>query len=403
MAIGDLLAEITGEKPAPKPVSSTAPSPHLGKRKAADDVANDRNKVRAVALGSTSSSQPQKTPNGTKPSEQGSSSHTKLSTQHDGPKRPTVPTDKHASGLASNGDGASAPVQRPKTISELKTLIKSSPRPPTGEPPKKGSFREIMERGKLASQKFAGVGKIQHKPLEKVPSKQERMEMKAEMRNGKRQMPAPVAKYTGTARPQSGSGGSSNRETVGKPAAPGRTDGSGQQQGASSKRRGAAEPEPPKKVKKAALATTGYQGTARPSKPPATSSKAANGDDRSGQPRPEATARSVLAGMSSHRRPAGRRSRYDDEYDDEMDDFIEYDEDEEEDDGIPRKRYVEYDGDDYDSSDMEAGMDDIYSEERRTEIIARREDIAEEEAERRHRQEKLERKRRLMAERAKKR
>jgi hypothetical protein len=91
-------------------------------------------------------------------------------------------------------------------------------------------------------------------------------------------------------------------------------------------------------------------------------------------------------------RPAGR-SRYDqDDYDEDMDDFIDYD-DEEDEQGGPRYEYAS-DA----SSDMEAGLDDIDSEERRAERIARQEDLEEQRREEMLKRSKEERKRRALEE-----
>ena len=83
-----------------------------------------------------------------------------------------------------------------------------------------------------------------------------------------------------------------------------------------------------------------------------------------------------------------RRSKYEDEYDEDMDDFIDYDD--EEDDVGPR-----YDYDSEGSSDMEAGLSDIDTEERRAELYAREEDRREQALEEKLKREKEERKRRL--------
>ena len=137
-----------------------------------------------------------------------------------------------------------------------------------------------------------------------------------------------------------------------------------------------APPEPEKKIKKAALATTGYAGTARPR--PGNPAKKTHG------PRGGA----LLNGPVHHH---GSKSKYDD-YDEELDDFIEYD-DEEDDDG----RGPRYDYASDNSSDMEAGLEDIDDEERSAERIARMEDIEEQRREARLKAEKEERRRRWMA------
>jgi protein SPT2 len=117
-----------------------------------------------------------------------------------------------------------------------------------------------------------------------------------------------------------------------------------------------------KKLKKAALATTGYTGTSRP-RPGATMKK------------DKAPRGGALLNRAPPRPGGSGRSGYEDDYDEELDDFIEYDD--EDDEGGPRYDYAS-DG----SSDMEAGMDELDIEERRAEQIARREDIEEERRER---------------------
>lgn len=200
------------------------------------------------------------------------------------------------------------------------------------------------------------VGKIQHKKVEAGPrlSREELRERKATA--GKKRAPTG---YSGTGK----SAGSSKRPGPASSKDP-RT-ASGASRAGSSKKSAPAEPE--KKIKKAASATTGYTGTARP-KPgnPAKKTHAPRGGALLNAPRHNGS------------------SRYDD-YDEELDDFIEYDDDEGEGAGYG---YAS-DG----SSDMEAGMDDIDDEERMAERMARAEDIREQKLEARLRAEKEERRR----------
>lgn len=140
-----------------------------------------------------------------------------------------------------------------------------------------------------------------------------------------------------------------------------------------------------KKVKKAALATTGYTGTARPRPGTTTTAK------------PGAASRPSSEGPSRDKPRYGgplstSRRRYDEE--DDMDDFIEYDEEEE---GTgygagPRYKYDSYD----DESDMEAGLSDIEDEETRAERFARREDMEQEALEKRLKREKEDKKRKFL-------
>ncbi|KAJ2958676.1 hypothetical protein NQ176_g11168 [Zarea fungicola] len=71
-----------------------------------------------------------------------------------------------------------------------------------------------------------------------------------------------------------------------------------------------------------------------------------------------------------------------------MDDFIDYDDEEEEE---PRYGYASDE-----SSDMEAGMDDIYDEEDRAARIARQEDVRELELEKKLKAAKEDRRRRAL-------
>jgi len=145
-------------------------------------------------------------------------------------------------------------------------------------------------------------------------------------------------------------------------------------------------PDEPKKIKKAALATTGYTGTARPR--PGTPANAKSG----------ATSR-PSAGVRPRDKPryggplSGSRNRYDE--DDDLDDFIVDDEDEEQQPGYGNPGRYQYYSDE-EESDMEAGISDIEDEEQRAERQARREDMEQEALERRLKQEKEERRRRFL-------
>lgn len=280
--------------------------------------------------------------------------------------------------------------------------------------PKKGSYLEIMERAKAAQAAMGQVGKIQHKPLEKGPTKRERMVVQAEEarlvkgRNGK----AMGGKRPGTARPstarpsvarplgsskpsagprESRSGPNrrptDNATQTGKPSAPAR----GRSEPASRKSAPAKEDKQPKK---AATATTGYQGTARP-RPNSSTATASRSDAGAGD------ARAGYHSANRARVPFGgpRRSRYDEELDEEMDDFIEYDD--EEDVGGPERRGRGWASDEddgfEDESDMEAGISDIDEEEHLAERVARLEDAQQEALERKLKAEKEQRKRQAVA------
>jgi len=227
-----------------------------------------------------------------------------------------------------------------------------------------------MQRAQQNSAMRESFGKIQHKPIEKTLTMKERKELKAEEARklktaGRGQ---PTSKYAGTTA-----------------AAKGAASRLGKVPGASATTKGAKGKSPPveeKKVKKAALATTGYQGTARPRPGAAT-------------PRTGATSRADSEAQRERPRNGasyGRSRRYEDE--EELDDFIEYDEDDEEP-GYGYDRRREYISED--ESDMEAGLTDIEGEETNAERAARLEDKKEMELEKRLKLEKEEKRRKALA------
>lgn len=262
--------------------------------------------------------------------------------------------------------------------------------------PKKGSFAEILARGKAAQATMGQVGKLQHKSTEKGAAvKKEngvigkgpqrpdprgkaigasRTDPRAAMSQQTRKPAASTSGYAGTAKPNA------TRPIPGRNGTP--TNGQSARKPASKPSDRKAAPEPDR-AKKAASATTGYAGTARPR--PGASSTSNSHKQRGG----------ALLNRQPMRRPAsGARSssRYD-EYDEDLDDFIEYDDEEQEEDGGPRYKY-----DDGSDSDMEAGMDELDIEERMAERIARREDIEEEQLEKTRKAAKEERKRKALDE-----
>ncbi|KAI1209495.1 uncharacterized protein F4807DRAFT_426885 [Annulohypoxylon truncatum] len=412
MPIGDLLAEISGGNPSSAPTPKTPASSNL-KRKAEDDSQSatsvklvksrqqdgsySANKVvrevknepidRTKASTSTSAS--------SKPS---SLPHRTNSPATNGRYEPPVPTGPRVIGSSSNGrptpgslsstsqaKPSSNTAIRPKLSSaslaaaSKAPLVKSAPTTPTSsdpsKPPKKGSYQEIMERAKKAQAKIVPgkVGVIQHKPIEKDrPTKPEPKSSMAKKANGKG--------YAGNARPTSGTRGvtkaglasSDNRNGAAKHVG-GIT--------STKARLGSIGGEAEKKLKKAATATTGYTGTARP-RPGASSGKSSSSK--------KGPSTSYKAGGLLAPPRTGRRDKYEDEYDDDLDDFIEYDEDDD-----PDPRHYDYASDG--SSDMEAGISDIDVEERRAELLAREEDKREQALEEKLKREKEERRRRLAA------
>jgi protein SPT2 len=226
------------------------------------------------------------------------------------------------------------------------------------KPLKKGSFAEIMARGKQNAEKMAQIGKIQHKRIEKPISKRERAELEA----------AKAAKMSKNIGP-----GGKFSNTPGAKAINGKMSAVGPSNGKLGKNGKLAPPEPEKKIKKAALATTGYAGTARPkpgSKPGQKPSHASSSRDRYGRKLP----------------PLGSRLDRYDSYDDE-DDMLE--DDEEEDDQPDYASDV--------SSDMEAAAFEVDEEEELATKIARKEDAEALAEENRLKREKAEKKKKLMA------
>jgi hypothetical protein len=223
------------------------------------------------------------------------------------------------------------------------------------------------------------VGMIQHKPIDKAVTKKEREvtkpEQKAGMASGAKGKPG--TPYAGSSR----SAGTIGRDN-GRPGVSARDvsrNGAVKEvrTGGKLKPGSVADDTAEKKVKKSATATTGYAGTARP-RPGAAANKGPSSRDK--QPR--------HGGLLEP--PRTRRRSQEDEYDEELDDFIDYDDEEEED---PRGRQYDYDSDG--SSDMEAGLSDIDTEERRAELAAIEEDRREKQLEEKLKREKEERKRRL--------
>lgn len=142
-----------------------------------------------------------------------------------------------------------------------------------------------------------------------------------------------------------------------------------------------------KKVKKAALATTGYTGTARPRPGAASASKP--GSSARSEEVDKSRSNSRYGGpLSAPRRSYDRYDRYD--RGEDLDDFIEYD------DADDEPGYGNGGGYSDDESDMEAGLSDIEDEETAAERRARLEDKAEEALEKRLKREKEERKRRQL-------
>ena len=379
MPIGDLLASITGEKPKS---SSVPPKTSLpSKRKAEDD--DSRNRAQKSQR-TTSSTDVRSFPAPRKGDSAATPSVTK-----------SVPRPAADSVRSSSGNGTIRPVSsqpvRPRLVPATGPRVSSHQSPDSlamaKSAPKKGSFAEIMARAVKAQQSMGQVGKIQHKPLDKVPPKRDRADNKTDGSRDPRRIGKGQAALNATSQ-RGGMNGGSVAKMGDRNTDSGRSPGpQASRPGGNGKKDAAPAPEV-KKPKKAAIATTGYQGTARP--PPGASSKRG--------PAAAASASNSARNGADHRRhmPFGgarSRSRRDDEYD-EMDDFIDDDEDDPEESGYRPAQY-RYASEE-DESDMEAGLSDIDEEEREAEILGRREDREQEALEQRLKREKEERKRRFM-------
>lgn len=340
--IGDLLAQISGGKSSDNPAPAVQrPQSASIKRKADDDLTrNDSKTPRLFA-------QPAKLP-----------------------QRPAASTLPKPLPIPSKPNNVANRPARPVVASRPPAPPPVDPSKPKA-PPKKGSYAEILARAQRAQAVMGQVGKIQHKKVEggAIKKDKERGDVKAAPL-GAQGRKAPTG-YKGSSKPgqRNGTNGNASSKTDRNGAA------SRQPSKVAAPSRKASVPEPEKKVKKAALATTGYTGTARP-KPGAALKKG------------NAPRGGALLNAPPPRSNSSRRSRYEDDYDEDMDDFIDYDD--EEDDG---QRY-DYASDG--SSDMEAGMDDIDDEERMAERIARREDEREQQLEKSLKMAKEEKKRKAL-------
>lgn len=258
------------------------------------------------------------------------------------------PTAASFSNAARSTPPASSLQKRPAPA----PAAQAQPSDSTGKAPKKGSIAEIKARAAAQQTKLQAIGKIQHKAAEKPLTKKEREEAAVEELRVAKKGLKPGTKLGGSALPSKIGNGhlDRGRGAIQKPG------------------KAAVSSIDDKKPKKAALATTGYTGSARP--PP---SKAKAGPSRAGAP---GVGRDRDVGREKRPNPMGmfskpRRSR-DEDYDEDMEDFV-VDDEEEEDDGYGygnRYRYADED----DDSDMEAGYSDVEDEETQAAKLARLED-----------------------------
>ncbi|KAF4983285.1 hypothetical protein FZEAL_1270 [Fusarium zealandicum] len=392
--IGDLLAQISGDGSSPAPTLQRANT--LPKRKADEDIRANPKAPRVTTLSSTVAPQTSQPPRPPRPNDSSISSSR--------PTLPSRPLDRSASSQrpsnSTNAGGSkpnvlsSRPMNGGNRVQKPAPPSRPSPGPanaPRGAPPKKGSFAEILARAQRAQTTMGQVGKIQHKKVEGGVAKKKKEEPKADPRAVKKGRPGhpqgqpqgqsqgqPTG-YSGTAKPGQRNGtpvnGNGRDGRNGKPLPPAKAE-RGKMAGSKAPGGRAAPAEEEKKLKKAATATTGYTGTARPRPGDAAKKK-------------DALRGGALLSAPRVSRPSHSKSRVEEDYDEELDDFIDYDD--EEDEGGPRYDYAS-DG----SSDMEAGLDELDVEERRAEQIARREDIEEERLERQLKADKEARKRQAL-------
>lgn len=407
LQISQLLASINGEKSS---TPSALPPARLPKRKADDDASASGSKLQRTATptsSSTGSVRPTAEPPKTlRPAERSSTGYAGSARPSSTPTARPI-TEKYAASaskkptLVSNGKSsptsasfASAsksgsystnfPTKRPTGTPAPSAATTQSANSDSAKAPKKGSIAEIRARAAAQQEKLQAIGKIQHKATEKPLTKKEREEAAAEeLRLQKKGLKFGVKTGTGLV----SKNGSNGLQRSGN----GHVDrerGAVQKASTSSRPGKSALGEEPKR-KKAAVATTGYTGSARPvagkAKPgvskPGPSNRVRD-QDRDRRPNP----------MGMFSKP---RRRHEDDYDEEMDDFV-VDDEEEEEEGYgngSRYRYADED----DDSDMEAGFSDVEDEEAAATRMAILDDKREQQLEEQHRREKEARKRKLFA------
>lgn len=306
MPIGDLLAQITGEAS-----SSTSAAPRaqsVPKRKADAELMRTSSKHSKIE---------QHVANSSRSIEQA---------------KPLIKTSKinMEAHVKSESKAGSRPTAKPQEA-------------PSG-PPKKGSHAEIMARAIAGQKAFGQMGRIQNKPVEKGAPRLAGSKAKPNVAAGSRLTPGGKAAFESRNPPGEGHGGKNGKLAE---------KGGAQQKSNGSK---VAASEPVKKLKKSAMATTGYTGTARPN--PA-AAKATPRPGFGSAPCPGLAARRDSVPVSRAPKPVPSR-RYSYAVDDEDD---------------------EEDAEDYESdvsSDMEAAVFEVDEEEERAARIARMEDKKEE-------------------------
>lgn len=341
--ISDLLAQINGGEPTPSSTTTYAPP----KRKADQELSRPADKI---ARKDPSATNPPRQISQARPVSTTASVQRLNSGIRDGTKPSSTAVTKTSSAAVAK-PSYSAVVRTSASASNV-TLAppgSSAPKPP----PKKGSYEEIMARATAAQATLGQVGKIQHKKVEVDP-----------MKRGK-------GKALQSTRGVAVKGSGSSKQPALKDGRNGVKENGGKMGGAT----GAQAQAPVKKVKKAALATTGYTGTARPN--PALLKTASKTAPRTAsKPTPPSAPKRANGHGSSYQ--TSKRSSYAREDDDD-------DMGEEED----------YESDV--SSDMEAAAFEVDEEEEKAARIARLEDEEAAREEARHKREKEEKRRKLAA------
>ncbi|KAK0386189.1 hypothetical protein NLU13_6026 [Sarocladium strictum] len=363
MAIGDLLAQITGQPSAPAAKPTLPRVNILPKRKVDDGTRKDA----------------PPTPRTVTPQSKPAQVSRPLDRQSTSASKPPSSASKSSilSSKPMNGTNKITKPQPSVRPSPVATSNGASSSPTVKSAPKKGSFAEIMARANKAQAVMGQVGKIQHKKVEGGVIKKER-ELKTEQRavpskRGPGYSGSSIKKDGPVRSGPSARDGANGRSRSDPPEAPAKS------KGLSAKKQAELDREHERKLKKLSQPSS-YAGTSR--------GKPADAKRPGSKPMPRGGA--LLSAPKS--RPS-KSSRYEDDYDEELDDFIDYDDEEDDFGGGPRYDYAS-DG----SSDMEAGLDDIDSEERRAERIARLEDIEEQRLEQNLKMAKEERKRRALEE-----
>ncbi|KAK4035240.1 hypothetical protein C8A01DRAFT_48508 [Parachaetomium inaequale] len=374
LLILDLLASITGEKPSPSSNLVPRPSAPLSKRKAEDEPRPAGVKLARInsfpdkSAGSNDNSpkpspRPAHRPLDRSCANQASNPRPASDNKRALNERPSAADPKAGSAGTRPANGSKPLPSRP---------LANRPSPTDSGPPKKRSYAEIMARAKANSEQRESLGKIQHKTVERTLTMKERKEMKVEdARKAKM-----AARKSATGRPGATSAHLRDVARV-----------SGARNNLPSASAKKTPPVEEKKVKKAALATTGYTGTARPRPGASTTAKP-------GAPsRPGSEARSRDRPRYGGPLSSSRRGR---DEEDDLDDFIVDDEEEEEEQpGYGHARQYRYDSYE-EESDMEAGISDIEDEEQLADRQARREDLEQEALEKRLKREKEERRRKFL-------